>query len=160
MAPIFPGRYTARSDEAFVLFRIGMRFNGVRGIGAALQTFSKMPAMLAEQRARPEIGMLSSGFSLAWPVLQLTQFWRSFEDLERYARAPESTHSGAWRWFNKLGRANAGAGIWHETYRIAPGAFEAVYVNMPRYGLAAAVDHVPVVVATTRARDRMAAPIA
>lgn len=157
---IFPGRYTARSEDDFVLFRIGMRFNGLRGLRAALQTFTKMPAMLAEQHARPEIGMLSSSFAIAWPVLQMTQFWRSFDDLERYAKAPQNTHSGAWRWFNKLGPASEGTGVWHETYRIAPGSFEAIYVNMPRYGLAAAVDHLPVVAATSCARDRITEPVA
>ena len=152
---IFPGRYAARSANEFVLFRIGMRFNGRRGIVAALQTFAKMPAMLAEQQAKPEIGMLSTSLSLSWPVIQITQFWRSFDDLERYATASEGQHTKAWRWFNKLERASDGTGVWHETYRIAPGSFEAIYVNMPRYGLAAAVDHVPVVPATARARDRM-----
>lgn len=152
---IFSGRYTARSTGEFVLFRIGMRFNGFRGILRALQTFTKMPAMLAEQGAHPEIGMLSSSISLSWPVIGITQFWQSFEDLERYAKATDREHSNAWRWFNKLGRAGEGAGIWHETYRIAPGSYEAIYVNMPRYGLAAAVDHVAVSPELARARDRL-----
>jgi hypothetical protein len=26
-------------------------------------------------------------------------------------------------------------GIWHETYEIAPGQYENVYVNMPKFGL-------------------------
>jgi hypothetical protein len=26
-------------------------------------------------------------------------------------------------------------GIWHETYKIAPGGYENVYVNMPPFGL-------------------------
>jgi hypothetical protein len=158
---IFPGRYAARSDSDFVLFRIGMRFNGRRGIGAALKTFfTLMPAMLAEQQAQPEIGMLSTSIALSWPVIQMTQFWRSFDDLERYATAPDGRHTNAWRWFNKLGRANEGTGVWHETYRIAPGSFEAIYVNMPRYGLAAAVEHAPVMRGADRARDRMNAPAA
>ena len=33
-------------------------------------------------------------------------------------------------------------GIWHETYLVEPGKFECVYGNMPRFGLAAAGDHV------------------
>jgi len=157
---VYPGRYAARSASEFVLFRVGMRFNGRRGIVAALQTFAKMPAMLAEQAAQPEIGMLSTSFALAWPVIALTQFWRSFDDLERYAKASEREHTKAWRWFNKLGHASEGTGVWHETYRIAPGSFEAIYVNMPRYGLAAAVDHVAIDSTTDGARDRMKAPAA
>ena len=28
--------------------------------------------------------------------------------------------------------------IWHETYIISPGKSESIYINMPKYGLAAA----------------------
>jgi len=57
--------------------------------------------------------------ALSWPVISITQFWRSFEDLERSPHA--DTHPGSWKWFNKLGRNNEGTGIWHETYRISAG---------------------------------------
>ena len=153
--PIFPGRFTAQGSQEVVLFRIGMRFNGWRGIVPALRTFASMPFMLAEQRAHPEIGMLWTTTSLSWPVIALTQFWRSFEDLERYATAADGRHTRMWRWFNKLGRRGLGTGIWHETYRIAPGSYEAIYVNMPRYGIAAVTVHEPVVAAKARARERL-----
>ena len=152
---IYAGRYSASSDSEFVLFRIGMRFNGWRGAVAALRAFVSMPFMLAEQQADPEIGMLWTSTSLSWPVIAVTQFWRSFDDLERYATASDRRHTGMWRWFNTLGRRGLGTGIWHETFRVAPGTFEAVYVNMPRYGAAAAVDHVPIVPQRERARARI-----
>ena len=153
--PIFPGRFTAPNTSELVLFRIGMRFNGLRGIIPALRSFVSMPFMLAEQAADPQIGALSSTTSLAWPVITVTQFWRSFDDLERYATAADGRHTRMWRWFNKLGRSGLGTGIWHETYRIAPGTYEAIYVNMPRYGLAAASAHEPVGPAKARARARI-----
>ena len=152
---IFPGRFTAQASHEVVLFRIGMRFNGWRGLVPALRSFASMPFMLAEQQSQPDIGMLSTTTSVSWPVIQITQFWRSFEDLERYATAADGRHSRMWRWFNKLGRRGLGTGIWHETYRIAPGTYEAIYVNMPRYGIAEATIHEPVVSATARARGRM-----
>jgi len=34
-------------------------------------------------------------------------------------------------------------GIWHETYLVQAGQYEAVYGNMPIFGLAAATQHVP-----------------
>lgn len=152
---IFPGRFTAQNSQELVLFRIGMRFNSWRGILSALRTFGSMPPMLAEQLTNRETGMLSTTTSLSWPVIHLTQFWRSFEDLERYATAPDGRHTRVWRMFNNLGRRGHGTGIWHETYRIAPGTYEAIYVNMPRYGLAAATNHESVVSAKARARDRL-----
>ena len=153
--PIFPGRFTVSNTSELVLFRIGMRFNSLRGVVPALRSFVSMPFMLAEQVADPQSGMLSSTTSLAWPVIMVTQFWRSFDDLERYATAPAGRHTRVWRWFNKLGCSGLGTGIWHETYRIAPGTYEAVYVNMPRYGLAVASSHEPVRSATARARARL-----
>jgi len=34
-------------------------------------------------------------------------------------------------------------GIWHETFRVRAGEYEAVYGNMPVFGLAAAAMHLP-----------------
>ena len=34
--------------------------------------------------------------------------------------------------------SNGDVGIWHETYLVRPGAYEAFYNNMPPYGLGAA----------------------
>ncbi len=35
-------------------------------------------------------------------------------------------------------------GIWHETFKVRAGEYEAVYGNMPAFGLAAAARHLPV----------------
>jgi hypothetical protein len=68
----------------------------------------------------------------------VVQYWRSAEELQEYARADGRHHLPAWRDFNHTMRAAAHIGIWHETYRVAPGMYEAIYVNMPSFGLAAA----------------------
>ena len=44
---------------------------------------------------------------------------------------------------------------WHETYRIEPGGYEAIYGSMPRFGLAAAGEHIPIADATHAARSRL-----
>ena len=41
----------------------------------------------------------------------------------------------AWRKFNQLVGNRGDVGIWHETYRVSPGAYENIYVNMPPFGL-------------------------
>jgi hypothetical protein len=42
------------------------------------------------------------------------------------------------------GGGSGDVGIWHETYKVRAGEYECVYVNMPRLGLAAAGEHVPI----------------
>ena len=46
-------------------------------------------------------------------------------------------------------------GIWHETYVVQPGQYEAMYGNMPIFGLAAATKHIPAVGRHETARRRM-----
>ncbi|GAC1520486.1 MAG: DUF4188 domain-containing protein [Vulcanimicrobiaceae bacterium] len=138
---VYLGRYTAEASAPFVVFLIGMRFNTVRGLPAALRTFFAMPKMLAELAASPELGLLGHRISVSWPAVELVQYWRSFDELERYARDRAFAHLGFWRWFNELREGSKGVGIWHETYLVEPGRFEAIYANMPRFGLAEAMAH-------------------
>ena len=46
-------------------------------------------------------------------------------------------------------------GIWHETYTVNPDQFESVYGNMPKFGLAAAMEHVQAVGRRETARKRI-----
>jgi hypothetical protein len=41
-------------------------------------------------------------------------------------------------------KASGEVGIWHETYLVSAGRYEAIYGNMARIGLAAAAGHVPI----------------
>ena len=131
-------RWMAPRDRDFVLFRIGMRFNGLRGIGTALQAFNAMPPMLRELGEHPALGLLHSELGLSWPAVTLTQYWNSFEELERYAADAAREHQPKWAWYARLGPRARSAGIFHETYRIVRGSYEAIYVNMPPHGLALA----------------------
>ena len=54
--------------------------------------------------------------------------------------------------FSKLIRDSGDLGIWHETYMIPARAFETMYGNMPRFGLAAAGRHTPLGAGSTAAR--------
>jgi len=66
------------------------------------------------------------------------------EHLDRFARDVDLPHLEPWRRFNRRVRATGDVGIWHETYRVHAGEYEAIYGNMPVFGLAAAGEHVPV----------------
>lgn len=48
-----------------------------------------------------------------------------------------------WRRFNRAVRASGDVGIWHETFKIRADEYEAVYGNMPVFGLAAAARPLP-----------------
>ena len=66
----------------------------------------------------------------------IVQYWLSFEALEAYARNPSAKHAPVWRQWNRLAEdERSGAGIWHETYLVPAGRYEAIYQNMPATGL-------------------------
>ena len=85
----------------------------------------------------------------------LVQYWRSFEDLEKFARNPDDPHMPAWQRFNREARKGGAVGIWHETYLVEPGSYEAIYANMPEFGLAKATERVPAVGGRETARRRL-----
>ena len=87
----------------------------------------------------------------------MIQYWRSTEDLERFARSPSETHLKAWQRFNKAVGKDGSVGIWHETYSVAAGGYETIYANMPRFGLAAATTHERVGKRGETARERLTA---
>ncbi len=149
-----PGRYTADIEGDFVVFLIGMRFNKPWKVRQWWPVFAAMPKMLRTLSVHPELGCL--GFhSWVGRTTILVQYWRSFEDLDRFARDKALPHLEPWRRFNRVIRDSGDVGIWHETYRVRAGEYEAVYGNMPVFGLAAAARHVP----ATRKGDSAAARI-
>lgn len=140
---IHRGRFTAHLDGDFVVFLIGMRLNQPWKVHRWLPIFIAMPRMLRWLDRHPDRGLLQ--WHLAYvngPAV--VQYWRSFADLERFARAQDDPHLAQWRAFNRAVRASGEVGIWHETYSVRAGEYECIYANMPRIGLAAAGEHLPV----------------
>jgi hypothetical protein len=148
--PVFPGRYAAQSDESFVVFLIGARVNKFFALDKWPRVFSAMPPMITELKKNPELGLLHAEFMLYWRGVAVVQYWRSFDHLHAYAHARDAAHLPAWAEFNRRIGGNGTVGIWHESYLVEPGKFETVYANMPRFGLGAAVGHIP---ATGRMQD-------
>ena len=155
MATIFPGRYTAQSDEPFVVFLIGMRVNRLLALRNWTRVAAAMPPMIAELRRDPSLGLLHAQFFVYWRGVGMIQYWRSFEQLNAYAHARDAAHLPAWAEFNRRIGNNGAVGIWHETYTVAPGQHESIYVNMPRFGLGSAMPYVPVSGRMEGARERM-----
>jgi hypothetical protein len=140
---IQPGRYTADIDEGFVVFLIGMRFNKLRKVRKWMPVVTAFPKMLRTLNEHPELGCLGHKEWYGRTTITV-QYWKDFESLDRFARDKELPHLAPWRAFNRAVRDSGDVGIWHETYRIEPGAYEAIYGNMPVFGLAAASQSIPV----------------
>ena len=138
MAEIIRRRVCAEIEGPFVVFLIGARINRPWKLGVVLPVVATMPRMLKELAAEPALGLLHARNIFSFPDVIVLQYWRSFEHLEAYARAPERQHLPAWQWFNSKLGSNGDIGIWHETYLVQPGCYESVYNNMPPFGLGAA----------------------
>ena len=155
MAKMFPGCYTARIEGPFAVFLIGMRINHLWAVHKWMPVASTMPRMLAMLRKHPAKGLLGVEQWVRWREVMNVQYWRSFDDLEKYARDPGDLHLPVWKAFNASVGSGGSVGIWHETYVVNAGQYECVYGNMPLFGLAAATDHVAAVGNRETARLRM-----
>jgi hypothetical protein len=92
MAKIFNGRYTAKTEQAFVVFLIGMRINKWWRFDKWIPVASAMGPMMQTLFTNPEKGFLHSEYFWNFSGPVLIQYWRSFEDLERFARHPSDPH--------------------------------------------------------------------
>lgn len=140
MASVIPNRMTAQIEGDFVVFLIGMRINKPWKLHKWLPVFLAMPRMLKELEGYPASGFLGSINSFG----VIVQYWRSFDQLEAYARSQDHRHWPAWIDFNKrVGKSRGDVGIWHETYQVRAGEYETVYSGMPPYGLGTAGKLIP-----------------
>ena len=146
------GRFAGQLDGDFVVFLIGARLSWRHPVAGFLDLGGRrgMRHMLDHLVERPEKGLL--GFQMGFPTI--VQYWRSFDHLEAFARDDADPHTAAWRnYWKRVGRSTR-TGIWHETYLVRAGEYEAVYGNMPPFGLGKAGRLVPLS-EITRARTRL-----
>lgn len=142
MAQVIPGRFTAQHDQPFVVFLIGMRVNTFFAFRKWLIAARAMAPMMRVLYEHPEKGFLGGHTTLSWRGVTMIQYWRSFEDLEKFARDKDDLHLAAWRRFNKLVGTDGSVGIWHETYQVEAYQFECVYTR-GRQERGMDVDHPP-----------------
>lgn len=159
MSQLFPGRYTVNVSEPFVIFLIGMRVNQFWAMKKWWSVSSAMGPMLKVLKENPEKGMLGAeSFFRVWPLETcMVTYWRSFDDLIRFARSSDDPHLKPWQDFMKNIGGDGSVGIWHETYRVNPGDYESIYGNMPAFGLGKAFEPVPISEKTRKATERMGA---
>lgn len=151
---IHKGRYTTENDRGLVVFLIGMRINKRLAVRKWLPVFTAMPGMIRElYENQEELGFLSMENYFGLRTTVMITYWRSEEDLLAYSKGQK--HLKAWKNFNrKIGDTEA-VGIYHETYVVPAGRYEAIYGNMPVYGLANAAGHTPVTAAKRYAKKRL-----
>ena len=150
--PVASGRHSARVEGDFVVFLIGFRINKPWQVHRWVPVMWAMQPMIWELRRDPGRGLMATHLGWMFGGFAYVQYWRSFEQLETYARARDAKHLPAWARFNRRLRGNDAVGVYHETYRVRGGEYEGVYVDMPRTGLANAGDHVPVGSSSTASR--------
>jgi hypothetical protein len=148
------GRFSAEIEGDFVVLLIGMRFTKPWKVHKWLPVATAFRAMVKELQAHPELGLLGIE-SWGGRTTLSVQYWRDFESLNRFARDPSLPHLEPWRRFNRLVRDSGDVGVYHETYQVKAGAYEAIYTNMPVMGLATASSHVPVAQRGQSAAGRM-----
>lgn len=150
------GRWMAKPHGELVVFLIGMRVNKPLKVQLWLPVFMAMPKMLRWLDRHPQAGLLHYHLAARSPLSPMVvQYWRSFDDLERFARSPEAPHLGWWKRFNATIRDSGDVGIWHETYRV--GSSEAIFNNMPPSGLGVAGELAPIGSTAATAAKRIGA---
>lgn len=143
MAEIRQGRWTAKIDGDFVVFIIGARLDPRHPVRSFKDLGGQrgMPAMLKYLMENcPEKGLL--GYEQAGLTTTI-QYWRSFEHLERFAKDDSDPHLAIWRSYWKRVGTSGRTGIWHETFLVRAGEYEAIYGNMAPRGLGKATELVP-----------------
>ncbi|WP_328319842.1 DUF4188 domain-containing protein [Streptomyces sp. NBC_00388] len=152
------GRTTAAAEGDVVVLLIGMRINHFRGVHHWLPVFMAMLRMLRELGRDRSRGLLAHTLLTGSPrTYYVVQYWESKEKLYAYAAAPDMFHRTAWATLNRKERKSRGhVGLWHETYIVPEGSYEAIYADMPVRGLAAATGVLPVEGRGRSAADRLA----
>jgi hypothetical protein len=148
----------ARGDVIVLL--IGMHINRFWAVHHWLPVMLAMFRMLAELKRRPGRGLLSRVLLTASPrTYYVVQYWESKAKLYDYASAADGLHHVMWGRINRKDRAGkmrGHVGIWHEAYVVPEGSYEAIYADMPAFGLAAAHGQVPLEARGRYAKDRFA----
>jgi len=142
MATVNEGRWTAEIEGDFVVFLIGFRPNSkLHLLRSFLDVGGRrgMKHMLDYLVEHPDKGML--GYEMGFPTI--VQYWRSFDDLEAFARNSDDPHLEPWRNFWRRVGKSGRTGIWHETYIVRDGDYEAIYANVPALGLGKAATLIP-----------------
>lgn len=156
---------THAHEDDVVVFNIGMTIRRKHRIDLWWPVFTAMPAMISElsrNRAAADRGEAEDlGFIGAYTLMGrhgpwVVQYWRSTEQLYRYASSADAKHLPAWKRFNAVARKHPEAvGIWHETFAVPATGIETLYGNGAHIGLGALTGTVEATRRGRGARERL-----
>lgn len=128
------GRWTTGNNSEVTLFVLGIRINKLTAARKWLPVIRALPPMLKELAGEKDSGLIAYRTQI-YGLRELTvfQYWNSTKQLFEFAHG--TTHRRAWRDFYRSAD-NSGVGIWHETFVVPSGRYEAIYGNVPVFGLA------------------------
>ncbi len=154
-ARIITERMAAELGRGFVVFLIGMRINKLWKLHKWVAVARTMGPMIEELMADADSGLIHARAHFGPRNIFMVQYWASVDQLMDYAANPEARHRPAWTDFHKRIGDSGDVGIWHEAYRIQPGAYEAIYANMPPHGLGVAIGLIDAIGEARNARGRL-----
>ena len=126
----------AEMDGEFVIYINGMRLNKLRAIRKYFAAGRKAGKFFERLEADPDSGFL--GYVPAMMGIRTgaaIQYWRSLDDLKRFANDPEDVHVPAWKWYDDVVDPGGGVGFWAELYVIEADNYETFFRNVPPIGL-------------------------
>eukprot|EP00899_Mesostigma_viride_P021254 jgi/Mesvir1/2912/Mv13982-RA.1 len=154
---------TSTSSDAgasFCVLLIGFRYPS---LWTAIRNFRTLSMLRGGLRALEDEALAdpSSGLEhverYGTPFRGLSiQYWRSHDHLDRWSRTNKG-HQSRRVVFHKHMEHHGMYGMWHETYVVGSGTYEAVYVDMPPTGLGKVGHAQPVERGLRTGKERMAA---
>lgn len=158
------GLTTHQHEDGLAVFLIGARVVKPWRPDVWLPAFAAMGPMLAELTRDPDAGLLHARTTIDADLRGVTvvQYWRSIEDVYRYANADARKHRPAWlAFYRRAHRVPGAVQVWHESYAVPAGHHESLYADAPRpFGLARATGSVPASRRGRTAHERLRNPVA
>ncbi len=103
---------------------------------------------------REGAGLLhSERFAFSFRHFGVLQYWRSFDDLERWSHRPP--HSEWWRKAVERARTRGDFGIYHEAFLVPRDKVESIYVDCSPVGMSRFGNLAEAVGSMTTSRDRL-----
>lgn len=145
---------TDAHDDDVVVFLLGMQMRHpwrVDQWGRIVVAMTRMITELETAKAKvakgvgEDLGYLGGYTTIGARGPQVTQYWRTVEDLHRYAQGDTFKHRAAWMSYYRRNHQakSSSVGIWHETFVVPAGAHETIYSNMKAIGLGKATGELP-----------------
>ena len=124
---------TVQNEKDVVVFIIGMKIHKFFYVHQWIPIAKAMGTMLKELYQNKNHGFQNGELHLNWKGITVIQYWDGFEQLETFAH--EELHRGIWKEYYQKADMQKVVGIFHETYIVPAKNYEAIYVNMPEFGL-------------------------